>query len=302
MSSRCLPPDQTARFYRIWFALLSYVNEQRHLMAAFPVRPADGSVQTEDAVLLRDALWADDSLLEGFLAENPAQCSQADLALVESWRHRLAGTFFVVRALKAYTIFLSDRAPGHAYGVLGLTSPIEETVPLPLPIVAQAVLLPFEGQIIYDSLFSSYPVTFGPGYRRHLGDLYRNLQEREGVITSLLPGEPLGREEQRSQAQKRIVKTVQAFRAQLTRAGLTSKTVEQHVATIESFAQIALLSQVPPRTLLEMTPEEMQTYLHTSGSGANSTSFKRFVRFLLETERMECEDVEALQEVLKQAR
>jgi hypothetical protein len=27
-----LPPEQTARFYRIWVALLHYVNDQQHLV------------------------------------------------------------------------------------------------------------------------------------------------------------------------------------------------------------------------------------------------------------------------------
>ena len=31
-----LPPEQTARFYRIWLTLLHYVNEQLHLVPAFP--------------------------------------------------------------------------------------------------------------------------------------------------------------------------------------------------------------------------------------------------------------------------
>jgi hypothetical protein len=31
-----LPPEQTERFYRIWVALLHYVNEQQHLVPAFP--------------------------------------------------------------------------------------------------------------------------------------------------------------------------------------------------------------------------------------------------------------------------
>lgn len=95
---------------------------------------------------------ADETLLEQFIATNPADLSTLDLALVESWRYRLAGSFYIVRALKASTVFLSDHAPHHAYGVLGLLRPIEEVVGLTLPVYTKAVLLPFEGQIIYDGL------------------------------------------------------------------------------------------------------------------------------------------------------
>jgi len=50
--------------------------------------------------VLRDALWADDALRDRFIADNPAGLPPADLALVASWRHRLAGSFFIERYLK----------------------------------------------------------------------------------------------------------------------------------------------------------------------------------------------------------
>src|SRR4051812_2632496 len=67
-----LPPEQTARFYRIWFALLHYVNDQRHLLPTFPASPGEATIPPADAKRLRDALWADDPLREQFIAENPA--------------------------------------------------------------------------------------------------------------------------------------------------------------------------------------------------------------------------------------
>lgn len=149
-----LPPQEVERFYRIWFALLHYVNTQLQLVPAFPAAPGEEAVSTEVTVQLRDALWANDALRTQFIADNPAQLSAADLALVASWQDRVAGPFYIFRSLHHYTIFLSHTTPAHAYGVLGLTSTIEETVPLPLPVDAQAVLLPFGHHISYDSFLS----------------------------------------------------------------------------------------------------------------------------------------------------
>src|SRR5690349_18395742 len=118
MPSRCLAPDQVARFYRIWFALLHFVNERLQLIAPFPMVPPGGSVEPADAIKVRNALWADDALRERFLAENPAQLSEADLELVASWSHRVEGSFYVLRAKKAYTVFLTDQPHVRAYGVL----------------------------------------------------------------------------------------------------------------------------------------------------------------------------------------
>jgi hypothetical protein len=56
-----------------------------------------------------------------------------------------------------------------------------------MEVYAQAVLLPFEHHIIHNSLIISHNVVLGPGIRRDLREQFRTLQEREGIITSLLP-------------------------------------------------------------------------------------------------------------------
>jgi hypothetical protein len=291
--------QEKERFYRIWFVLLHWVNEQLHLVPWFPAVPPQGSVQPEQAMQVRNALWADDQLLKRFTVENPAQFSEKDLALVESWQYRLAGNFFVVRALKKYTVLLTDSAPhARAYGVVGLTDSVAETMILPLPVYIQTVLLPFEDRIIYDSLLTTYNVSFGPGIRRSLKEAYRNATEREGILTALLPTAPANLNELRFQIEARNEKILQAFRTHLAQAGLSLKMVEQHASTLQHFASSVLLSQTP-RGLLDITPNEIETYLQTTGVKTAKTSFKRFVRFLMETGRMEDGQTEELRQMLK---
>jgi hypothetical protein len=298
-----LSPHQTERFYRVWYALFRFVNEQRQLVPTLPAIPGEGSISSSDAFKLRNALWADDTLRERFIATNPAGFSAADVALVESWRYRLAGTFFIVRHLKKYSIFLVDQPPEHAYGVLGLISPIEEIVGPVLPLLVQAVLLPFEGQIIYDSLLQPYAVTFGANIRHRLNETYRTIQEREGITTTLEPSNaPTNLDEVRSAVLARNAKILSAFRRDLARRGLSSTMVEQHASNIENFAQAWLLAQDTPRGLLDMTLADVQSYLDTAGNKANTTSFKRFVRFLIETGRMEYEQAAPMRDFLQHVR
>lgn len=296
-----LSSERIERFYRIWFALLRFVNEQRQIISDFPMSGEEGELSPPDEMEVRNALWADETLLENFLAANPAGLSSSDLAIIESWRYRKAGGFSILRSLKAYTVFLSDRAPQHAYGVQGLLRPIEEVTPLPLPIYTEAVLLPFEGQIIYDGILHSYAVSLGPNIRRRLNQEYRNAQEREGIITSLLPVAPASRDEQRTLVEGRNAKLLQAFRRYLFKSGLSLKMVERDVENIGTFAQTVLVDRDPPQGLWEITPTELQAYLHATKEKSTPTSFKRFIRFLAETERMEFEDTQALLQVLKQA-
>ncbi len=283
-----LPPDETDRFYRIWIALLHYVNVRQRLVAPFPPAWGEATLPTEDAFEVRTALWADDALRERFVADNPARLPPADLALVASWRHRLEGNFLIERYLKPHTIFLSEESPARAYGVLGLVSPVEEIVGPRLPVYVQAVLLPFEGRIIYDSLLAPYPVSFGAGIRRSLREAYRDAQEREGVLTALSPAEPPASPEARRAALRgRAGLVLAAFRKDLLRAGLSPPTAEQHVATVTAFVDDYLLDQTPPRGLLDLTRQDLHAYLTTTGRTANRVSFRRFVRFLTSTGRLD---------------
>jgi hypothetical protein len=297
-----LPPEATDRFYRIWLALLHAVNQQLQLVPSLPAEVGAAAVPTADTLRLRNALWADDGLRERFVADNPAGLPAADLELVASWRYRLAGAFFIERYLKKYTVFLSATRPEHAYGVLGLVSPIEEIVGPYLPVYVEAVLLPFDGQIIHDSLLTTHAVSFGPGIRASLRTAYRDAQEREGVMTTLVPpAVPATPEAVRADARQRTTKVLRAFRQHLVQAGLSPRTAEQHVATIAAFTDAALLSQEPPRGVLDLTRQDLQAYLRTAGRTANRVSFRRWVRFLAETGRLDPEVAAELAKDLRHA-
>jgi hypothetical protein len=151
---------------------------------------------------VRDALYGHRELIDEFIAENPAGLSPEELEIVAGWKHALVGRFYIFRYLKKYTIFLSAADPPYkAYGVLGLADPIEEVVGPNLPILANAVLLPFKGQIIYDGLVAPYHVFFGGGARRNLNEDYNRAKETFGIITSL-GGQTAARPEKPRMAKK----------------------------------------------------------------------------------------------------
>src|SRR5262249_47137884 len=141
-----LEPHETQRFYRIWFPLLHYVNEQRNLVPDLPASPVDGAISPNDSYNVSSALWADDALRHRFITENPVDMPLEDLALIASWDSGVAGDFYVFRHLKKYSVFIGQRPSDRVYGVLGLVSPFEDVLPLPPPVLVRAVLLPFEGR------------------------------------------------------------------------------------------------------------------------------------------------------------
>jgi hypothetical protein len=295
-----LKPEETMRFYRIWFRLLHYVNEQRHVVPSFPAVWDGSKVETDVAYKVRQVVWADDALRAAFIAENPAGLPPEDLALVASWDFHVAGDFYVFRSLKKYTVLLSRTSPTRAYGVLGLFSPFEDLIPLPPPTLIQTVLLPFEDKIIYDGLLSGYNVIFGSGIRSSLNDEYRDIKERDAIITSLLPAvRPAKPEEQRRGISVRNAKLLTAFQKDLARSGLSLKMIEQHTGNLATFAQSYLLEQNPPRGLIDITQRDLEAYIGTKTQQVNPTSFKRFVRFLRDSGRMNWGDADDFLDFLK---
>ena len=182
-----LHPDDGRLFYKLFSALLGYVNRKLEVIPEqFSESSEYTSLPLQTRGKVRDALYEHRELIDQFVAENPAGLPNDELEIVTSWKHALVGRFYIFRYLKNYTIFLSAKEPPYkAYGVLGLADPIEDIVGPCLPVLANAVLLPFKGQVIYDGLMAPYSVTFGGGVRKNLNEDYNRAKAAFGIITSL---------------------------------------------------------------------------------------------------------------------
>jgi hypothetical protein len=62
-----------------------------------------------------------------------------------------------------------------------------------------------------------------------------------------------------------------------------------------------LLGQTPPRGLLDLTRQDLRAYLTTTGRAANRVSFRRFVRFLSATGRLDYDLADDLAAYLRRA-
>lgn len=139
----------------------------------------------EEKIRVRDALYERLDLIDAFVNSNPLRFSDEELDIILSWKQLVTGTFQLFRYLKKYAIFLDDSSPMRAYGVLALMDNFEDILGHSLPIMLQAVLLPFRGQIIYDGFLLPYRIYFGGGIRRSLNAEYQAAKSRYGIITSL---------------------------------------------------------------------------------------------------------------------
>jgi hypothetical protein len=282
-----LAQAQADRFFALWFPLLSYVNEERHLVPDRPVAGGSPPFTTPEAVLLRNALWADDTLLDAFVRENPAGLSADALAVVADWKHRRAGMFAVWKHYKKHTIFLLDR---EAFAVLGLRSTLEEILPQAPPLLVDTVLLPFEGVIVTDGLLTSRNILLGPGFRRSFKAAYTDAVERGAVRTSLLaPGPEVETGQRKAGRGATNRKVLSALRSYLYgQKRLREATVERDLRVIGSFAE----GLPDGRSLRECNLDDVEAMVAMAatlfgGRAETVAALKRFFTFMLETGRVD---------------
>jgi hypothetical protein len=184
-----LSAEAFQQFARIQSALNNFIYAQLQQAAGRAAVTPFRELPLDKQLEVRDAFVANPEYVERFVAENPSKLSSDDLQVALGWRQPLAGDFYLLRHLKKHSIFLSVTKEPIAYGVLGLTQPIEQVVQgKPLPLLLKAVLLPFHNQIVYDGALAPANIHFGPGIRKSLTADYNTAKERCGVVTALPTG------------------------------------------------------------------------------------------------------------------
>jgi len=172
-------------FFKLHRSLMCFVNERLQIVPNVVSPDQFSALSPEIRVKVRKALLQQLDLIDAYLAANPHDLADEELAVVSSWRDHVCGKFFVFRYLKKHAIFLAAETSPIAYGVVALTEPFEELIGPYLPIWVETMLLPFQGKIIYDGILSSYNVSFGGGIRSALNEDYKQAKLRLGVVTTL---------------------------------------------------------------------------------------------------------------------
>jgi len=182
-----LTQQEITQFYRIWCALIWGINEMRDIVPKFE-RPAYGDpIDYEPFIAVRAQLWENPEWIDDFMRENEyGDLTEIDLGILADWRKNFVKDDFVImKHLKKYSIFMTTDKKVKLYGVCGISNPISESVPYALPLMAEAVSLPFKGRIIYDSLIAPYNVHFGKGIRSSFKEEFDNAKTKVGIIENM---------------------------------------------------------------------------------------------------------------------
>lgn len=173
-------------FFKLMWGLQFYVNQKKRVLTGIKSVDEYAKCSSSDKLAVRDVLWKNANLIDSYVQENPDALSPEELDIIGKWKRFVSGTFQIFRFLKKHAIFIGEKS--QVYAVLGLYDSLENMFSgQPLPVMVQAVLLPFKGQIIYDGLLRGYNVIFGGGIRSDLNEEYMAAKQNNRIITTLEP-------------------------------------------------------------------------------------------------------------------
>ncbi|GMO56004.1 MAG: hypothetical protein Ta2A_01060 [Treponemataceae bacterium] len=176
-----LSDAEREQFFGIWARLLAYVNDMHHVSPKFGHPKNMETTAQEVSTPIRNKLWEDDSIIDAYIASSP-RMSDEEATILRLWKNRVEGKFVILRHLKNYTVFFD--MDSRIFGVRGLRHPLDAFYPDKiLPILVEAVLLPFKGKIIYDTLLTVYNIRIGGGLRKVFNDDYLKVKKESGIIT-----------------------------------------------------------------------------------------------------------------------
>lgn len=172
-------------FFELMWALQYFTNQKLQILSN--VRTLDEYIKCsgEEKMKVRQVMYENIKLIDSFIKENPQKFTDDKLSIIAKWKHFIAGKFYIERLLKKYAIFISEN---RVYGVLALYDAFDEMFHRSqLPVLIEAVLLPFKGKIIYDGLLQGYNIFFGRGISAELKETYMAAKQNAQIIESLDP-------------------------------------------------------------------------------------------------------------------
>ena len=182
-----LSQEDIELFYKVWLGLLSYVNEKYNVEPEMGEMKSPQGLDTNKVLAIRNKLWENKEVISEYIEKSAGTLTEREINILKSWEaYEISGIFTIIKHMKAYSVFMMHDENPKLYGVSGITDSIDEKIPASmLPILVEAILLPFEGKIIYDSLLTPYDIMLGSDISMEMERKYHQLKKKDGIIVHL---------------------------------------------------------------------------------------------------------------------
>jgi hypothetical protein len=179
-----LQPDERKAFFKNWLGLLAFANDKYGIVEGFGHPKSPVGLDSDIIIKIKKKIWENTKVIDEYI-DSVWDLPKDDIQILRGWKNRVAGTFTILKHLKKHSVFI-DGKNDLLYGVIGISNHISESIPAErLPMMVETVLLPFENQIIYDSIFQIYNIHYGPSIRRSYKEKYLEIKEKKGIMTAM---------------------------------------------------------------------------------------------------------------------
>jgi hypothetical protein len=184
-----LNEQERAVFFRLYFDLLYCVNEEHKIVSDVAESRRPKSVDSQKAIQVRKKLFENPAWIDDYIQKHETEFTGDEKEILISWRrYFITGEFFIMRYLTKYAVLMTagNENTTRLYGITGLNHPFADLIDKSyLPVLINALFLPFRDKIIYDGLITMANVSFGPGMRKNFSELYASSKGKFGIITQL---------------------------------------------------------------------------------------------------------------------
>ncbi len=167
-------------FFKLRNFLFDYTNKKYNINCELKNVDDINNSQPEEVKQIREKLWSDKKIIKEYIKENPNNISKEIIQELENWNEKKINSRFVLyKYEEKYAVLLGKE---NIYYVKGLKDTIKNMIPEnKVPIFVETVLLPFKGQIIYDSYIIQYNISFGKGIKETFDKEYKELIKQKKI-------------------------------------------------------------------------------------------------------------------------
>lgn len=176
-----LSDKECKQFYKLYFGLLDYVNKKLNIIPNLKIAPGNYLKSNQLFEVIHEFWNKKDEYIDEYCKVNPLKLTHRNLNSIQNFKYGIRDTFVLVLFEKNYTVINYE---GINYMVKGLYDNMDEIVDVEkTPMIIETTLLPFEGQIIYDGLMNTSPISLGPNQASKVFNDYSTGQK----IYTLIP-------------------------------------------------------------------------------------------------------------------
>lgn len=166
----CLDKKDAALFYKLYFALLDYTNQEYKIRPNLKIYKAN-FLNPQNLIDIIDTFYEKRNvIIRNFCRKNPYRFNKKELNMITDFKDGIRDIFFIVKFEREYTAFYNNEK---FYMVKGLNDDIDNIINYKeLPYIVKTTIFPFKKYLVYDGIFQKLEISFGLNMENQLNKEY----------------------------------------------------------------------------------------------------------------------------------